>query len=68
MNGEIRFVDRITDLPIENSRILAQLNLEASNRSNENNLYAQFLSSSSVNSNTNSSNNFGSSKLFYLFF
>lgn len=29
-NGEIRFVDRITDLPIENSSILAELCLDSS--------------------------------------
>ena len=32
VNGEVRYVDRITDLPIKNSRILAQLSLETAAR------------------------------------
>jgi hypothetical protein len=67
--GEVRLVDRITDLPIESSRILAQLSLDSSNnnfttsggssnsshKSNDSvNIYAQFL-------NQNNANNFSSS-------
>jgi len=45
MNGEIRFVDRITDLPIENSSILAELCLDStsgykrSDLTNENDVF-----------------------------
>jgi hypothetical protein len=45
-HGEIRYVDRITDLPIENSNILSQLNYEAST-STDNSSYAKYLSATS---------------------
>jgi hypothetical protein len=44
-HGEIRYVDRITDLPIENSNILSQINYEAS--SNDNSSYAKYLNATS---------------------
>ena len=49
--GEIRFVDRITDLPIDNSRILAQLNLDCCAKVSDcgNNLYLLSNSNSYVN-------------------
>lgn len=34
-NSEIRYVERITDLPVENSRILEKLNMEPSNNLNQ---------------------------------
>ena len=51
-NSEIRYVDRITDLPIESSNLLAQLNMDQKKSKeisveNTNQLYAQFLKSSS---------------------
>lgn len=49
-NGEVRIVDRITDLPIENSRVLAQLKLESSSSSRKinesNHLYTEMINSS----------------------
>lgn len=44
-NGEVRIVDRITDLPIENSKILAQLKLESASKTCEltNEIYSEFL-------------------------
>ncbi|RNA21205.1 hypothetical protein BpHYR1_024281 [Brachionus plicatilis] len=44
-NGEVRIVDRITDLPIENSRILAQLKLESASKTYErpDEIYSEFL-------------------------
>jgi hypothetical protein len=36
-NGEVKYVDRITDLPIENSKILQQLNIDIHNRNNTSN-------------------------------
>ena len=41
IHGEIRYVDRITDLPIENSNILAQLNMDSAN---DNSSYQKYLS------------------------
>lgn len=56
--GEVRIVDRITDLPIENSRILAQLDMEAAklNEKNRNNIYSNILTTSSILNSENSSN------------
>ncbi|CAF0719722.1 unnamed protein product [Brachionus calyciflorus] len=46
-HGEIRIVDRITDLPIENSRILSQLKLEASSKTYDrpDDFYAELINS-----------------------
>jgi hypothetical protein len=60
--GEIRFVDRIIDLPIESSRILAQLNLDAVKSTSTGDkdeacggYYAQLLSSANSSSNESTS-------------
>lgn len=47
-NGEVRIVDRITDLPIENSRILSQLKLESASKTYDrpDELYAELINSS----------------------
>ena len=64
-NGEIKYVDRITDLPIENSNILSQLTLDSSSayRSSNNSNYYSDNSSSTYSKLTNNNNNASSSSL-----
>ena len=54
-NSEIRYVERITDLPIENSRILAELSNEPMN--NLSSMYRKSSSSSSSAATTAATNN-----------
>lgn len=65
-NGEIKYVDRITDLPIENSNILSQLTLDSSSsayRSSNHSNYYSDNSSSTYSKLTNNNNNASSSSL-----
>lgn len=50
-NSEIRYVDHITDLPVENSRILEKLNLEPAN--NLNLMNNKFFKTSELNASEN---------------
>lgn len=52
-NSEIRYVDRITDLPIENSKVLEKLSLDSSN--NLNSMYTKYQSYNHID-NMNTSN------------
>jgi hypothetical protein len=55
--GEVRLVDRITDLPIESSRILAQLSLDNNNNNNNHNNFTTSCGSTSSSHRSNDSSN-----------
>lgn len=60
--GEVRIVDRITDLPIENSRILSQFGIngnggnDSDNKPNNKNIYSNILAKSNIDKNNSNRN------------